>query len=220
MKRSHRRRTTRWGVTARSPTMVTLHDTRFVECRWWSDGWTVKTVVTLTVVGLCDTGPWCQRKAWLSWWGGYCDWVLGVRRLHDHGRSGDEWSESLSVCLSVCLSLSLSLSACLSASVCLSVCLYLSVCLHVFLSASLSLSLSPLSLSLSHRLVGLVVKASASGTEDPGFESRLHRDLFRGRVIPVTSKLALQWLPCQTLGFIRSALGLAGPVSAYCGCVK
>ena len=26
--------------------MVTLHDTRFVECRWWSDGWTVKTVVT------------------------------------------------------------------------------------------------------------------------------------------------------------------------------
>ena len=29
-----------------SPTMVTLHDTRFVECRWWNDGWTVKTVVT------------------------------------------------------------------------------------------------------------------------------------------------------------------------------
>ena len=33
-------------MTARSPTMVTLHDTRFVECRWWNDGWTVKTVVT------------------------------------------------------------------------------------------------------------------------------------------------------------------------------
>ena len=46
MKRYHRRRTTRWGVAARSPTMVTLHDTRFVECRWWNDGWTVKTVVT------------------------------------------------------------------------------------------------------------------------------------------------------------------------------
>ena len=30
----------------RSPTMVTLYDTRFVECRWWNDGWTVKTVVT------------------------------------------------------------------------------------------------------------------------------------------------------------------------------
>ena len=25
--------------------MVTLHDTRFVECRWWNDGWTVKTVI-------------------------------------------------------------------------------------------------------------------------------------------------------------------------------
>ena len=42
------------------------------------------------------------------------------------------------------------------------------------------------------RLVGLVVKASASRAEGPGFESRLRRDLFRGRVIPVTSKLALQ----------------------------
>ena len=28
----------------------------------------------------------------------------------------------------------------------------------------------------SYRLVGLVVKASASRAEDPGFESRLHRD--------------------------------------------
>ena len=36
------------------------------------------------------------------------------------------------------------------------------------------------------RLVGLVVKASASRAEDPGFESRLRRDFFRGRVIPVT----------------------------------
>ena len=46
MKRYHRRRTTRLGVTARSPTMVTLHDTRFVEFRWWNHGWTVKTVDT------------------------------------------------------------------------------------------------------------------------------------------------------------------------------
>ena len=29
---------------------------------------------------------------------------------------------------------------------------------------------------LGNRLAGLVVKASASGTEDPGFESRLRRD--------------------------------------------
>ena len=46
MKRYHRRWTTRWGVRARLSTMVTLHDTRFVECRWWNDGWTVKTFVT------------------------------------------------------------------------------------------------------------------------------------------------------------------------------
>ena len=32
--------------------------------------------------------------------------------------------------------------------------------------------------SLAYRLVGLVVKASASRAEDPGFESRLRRDFF------------------------------------------
>ena len=63
----------------------------------------------------------------------------------------------------------------------------------------------------SNRLVGLVVKASASRVSRvrillaPGF--------FRGRVIPVTSKLALQWLPCQAPGVIGSVLGLVGPVS-------
>ena len=36
------------------------------------------------------------------------------------------------------------------------------------------------------RLVGLVVRASASRAEGPGFESRLRRDFFGGRVIPVT----------------------------------
>ena len=39
---------------------------------------------------------------------------------------------------------------------------------------------------IAHRLVGVVVKASASRAEDPAFESRLRRDFFRGRVIPVT----------------------------------
>ena len=42
----------------------------------------------------------------------------------------------------------------------------------------------------------------------------------RGRVIPVTSKLALQWLPSQAPGVIGSALGLAGPVSVYCDWVR
>ena len=43
---------------------------------------------------------------------------------------------------------------------------------------------------------------------------------FRGRVIPVTQKLALQWLPCQAPGVIGSALGLVGPVSVYCDWVR
>ena len=46
MKRYHRRPTCSHTSSRRSPMMVTLHDTRFVECRWWNDGWTVKTVVT------------------------------------------------------------------------------------------------------------------------------------------------------------------------------
>ena len=40
--------------------------------------------------------------------------------------------------------------------------------------------------------------------------------IFPGRVILVTSKLALQRLPCQAPGIIGSVLGLAGPVSVYC----
>ena len=35
-------------------------------------------------------------------------------------------------------------------------------------------------------LAGPVVKASASRAEDPGLESRLIRDFFRGRVLPAT----------------------------------
>ena len=37
-----------------------------------------------------------------------------------------------------------------------------------------------------HRIVGLVVKASASRVADPGFESRERRGIFPGRVMPVT----------------------------------
>ena len=59
-------------------------------------------------------------------------------------------------------------------------------------------------------------KASASREEDPGFESHLHWD----RVIPVTQKLALQWLFCQAPGVIGSALGLVGPVSVHCDWVR
>ena len=38
----------------------------------------------------------------------------------------------------------------------------------------------------SDRLLGLVVEAAASRAQDPGFESRLLPDFFRGRVILVT----------------------------------
>ena len=62
------------------------------------------------------------------------------------------------------------------------------------------------------RLVGIVVEASASRAEDPGFESRLRRVFFQGRVIPVV----LQWLPCQALGVIGSALALVGPAPVCC----
>ena len=43
---------------------------------------------------------------------------------------------------------------------------------------SLFFSFNPVSsvFSITHHLVGLVVKASASREEDPGFESRLRRD--------------------------------------------
>ena len=71
-----------------------------------------------------------------------------------------------------------------------------------------------------YRLVGLVVKASTSRAKDPGFESRFATGFFRGRVIPVTQKLALQWLPCQAPGVIGSVLALVGPVSVYCDWVR
>ena len=66
-------------------------------------------------------------------------------------------------------------------------------------------------LKVGDHLAGLVVKASTSGVEDPGFESRLQRDFSR-----VELKLALQWLPCQVPGMIGLVLGLVGPVSVYC----
>ena len=44
--------------------------------------------------------------------------------------------------------------------------------------------------------------------------------IFQGRVMPVTSKLALQWLPCQAPGVIGSEPGLVGPVSVYCDWVR
>ena len=66
-----------------------------------------------------------------------------------------------------------------------------------------------------NRLGGLVVKASSSRAENPGFESRLRRD-FSG--LSHTSDSSE--LPCQEPGIIGSVLGLVGPVSVYCDWVR
>ena len=70
--------------------------------------------------------------------------------------------------------------------------------------------------SVKYRLVGLVVRRPPRERKIPGSNP----GFFRGRVIPVTQKLALQWLPCQAPGVIGSALGLVGPVSVYCDWVR
>ena len=62
-----------------------------------------------------------------------------------------------------------------------------------------------------HRLVGLVVKASASGAEDLGFESRLHHGDFFGLSQTIDLKIGT---PAGV--FVEPALGLVGPVSVYC----
>ena len=65
----------------------------------------------------------------------------------------------------------------------------------------------------SDRLVGQVVKASTLRAADLGLIRVFSVGIFPGRVIPLTKKLVLKWLPCQALGVIGSTLGLVGPVS-------
>ena len=111
-----------------------------------------------------------------------------------------------SVYLCVCLSIYLSLYL----SVCLSICL--STCLSVYRSIYLSIYLSIYQSRSLDRLAGLVVKASASGAEDPGFESCLRGNFSRSSH---TSDVKIA-TPLAAPGIIGSALGLAGPVSVYC----
>ena len=63
-------------------------------------------------------------------------------------------------------------------------------------------------------LVGLVGRCPPWERKIPGSNPAC-AGFFRGQVIPVTSKLALQWLPCQVPGVVGSALGLVGLVSVY-----
>ena len=70
-----------------------------------------------------------------------------------------------------------------------------------------------------HRLVGLVVNASASRAKDLGFESRLRRDFTRS-IHTSDLKIGTPALLFQAPGDMGSALGLVGPVSVYCDWVK
>ena len=65
-------------------------------------------------------------------------------------------------------------------------------------------------------LIGLVVKASASRAEDPGFESCWRRDFSRSSH---TSDLNIG-TPCQMPGITETVLGLVSPLSVYCDWVR
>ena len=64
-------------------------------------------------------------------------------------------------------------------------------------------------------LVGLVVKCLPQEWHTWVPIPLFAVDLIPGRVIPVAWKLALQWLLCQSLGILGSALGLVG-LSVHC----
>ena len=64
---------------------------------------------------------------------------------------------------------------------------------------------------LGQPLVGLVVKASASRAEDPGFKSHLCGDSSHTSDL----KIGIPVLPCQASGVMGSVLGLVGPVTFY-----
>ena len=75
------------------------------------------------------------------------------------------------------------------------------------------------SLPLSHCLVGLVVKVSASRAEDPGFKSHLCQD-FSGFSHTSDLKIGTSVAPLSPPGVLGSVLGLVGPVSVYCDWVR
>ena len=68
----------------------------------------------------------------------------------------------------------------------------------------------PLSPVFKHRIVGLVVKASASRAEDPGFESRLRRD-FSGSSHTSDSKIGTPVVTLPGAGRYRVCTGAGRP---------
>ena len=73
--------------------------------------------------------------------------------------------------------------------------------------------------SICDRLVGLVVKESASGMQGPGFDSRLRWDI-SGSSHTSDLKIGTQVATLPGARHTGSALGLVGPVSVYCGWVR
>ena len=75
---------------------------------------------------------------------------------------------------------------------------------------------SQASVTAVHRLVGLVVKASASRAADRGCDfCFFHRDC-SGSSQTSGFKFVLQWLSCMASAVTGSALGLVGPVPVHC----
>ena len=70
-----------------------------------------------------------------------------------------------------------------------------------------------------NRLIGLVVRASASRAEGPGFKSRLCRDFSGFESYHWLKNWHSSGYPARP-GVIGSVLGLVGPVSVYCDWVR
>ena len=71
------------------------------------------------------------------------------------------------------------------------------------------------------RLVGLVVKASASRVEEvPGLESHLRQDFSRVESYQWLQNWHSSGYPARVPGVIGSVLGLVGPVPVYCDWVR
>ena len=70
------------------------------------------------------------------------------------------------------------------------------------------------------RLIGLVVETSVWRATDLGSVPAFGVNQNPGRVTPVTSKLVIQWLPCQAPGLVGSAVGLVSSVSVFCDWVR
>ena len=70
------------------------------------------------------------------------------------------------------------------------------------------------------RLVGLVVKASASRAEDPGFESRLRRDFFSGSSHTSDSKIGTPEATLPGAWRYRVSAGTGRPGVSNCDWVR